>query len=469
MKIHFVGIGGIGMSALAQLHAMAGDEVSGSDRLLDKGYSNLPMWDKLSALNIQLYGQNAAGIHKGLDCVVLSSAIETDNPDLSKAKEYGLKIIHRSELLASHVNKYKTVAVSGTSGKSTVTAMIYEILQFAGKSPSLITGGPVLSLVEKGFVGNVAKGSSDILVIEADESDGSFVNYHPRAAILLNITKDHKEMDVLYGYFDKFRKNCANFIINADEKNLARYAEGAHSFGLEKGDIRAVNIRLDGFSGRFSIAGTEFKIPLPDLYNVQNATAAGAVCKSLDVDLETCARALAGFKGVARRFNSVGSYKGIEVIDDFAHNPAKISAALSAAHLRGKRVLAVYQPHGYAPVKLLKNELVEAFEKSLSADDIIWFPEIYYVGGTVERDISSAYLAGELVKRGRDARFIACREEIIADLAAAAQPGDVVMVMGARDPTITAYAKLVLNVLEKGRDGYSCSKCLLNTKAILTA
>lgn len=452
------------MSALAQLHAMGGDTVSGSDRLLDKGFTALPMWEKLTALGVKLCGQTGEGITKGLDYLVLSSAIEKDNPDLIRARELGVKVVHRSELLASHVNRYRTIAVSGTSGKSSVTAMIYEILKFAGKSPSVITGGAILSLTEQGYVGNVAKGESDLLVIEADESDGSFVNYHPYAAVLLNITKDHKEMDVLYGYFDKFRANCKNFVINADEKNLARY-KGVKSFGINGGDTRAVNIHLDGFKSTFSVGTVNFEIHHPGKYNVQNAAAAIAVCTELGVDLETCARALARFKGVARRFNSVGTSNGVEVIDDFAHNPAKIEAALSAAHLRGKRVLLVYQPHGYAPVKLLRDELIETFERSLTADDIVWFPEIYYIGGTVEKDISSAFLASELCRRGRDARFIACREEIISDLAKAARPGDVAVVMGARDPTLTFYAKQVLGVLQNGRKGYQCRECLLNPNA----
>lgn len=449
------------MSALAQLHAMGGDTVSGSDRLLDKGFTALPMWNKLTALGIKLCGQTGEGITKDLDYLVLSSAIEKDNPDIIRAKELGIKVVHRSELLASHVNRYRTIAVSGTSGKSSVTAMIYEILKFAGKSPSVITGGAILSLAEQGYVGNVAKGESDLLVIEADESDGSFVNYHPYAAVLLNITKDHKEMDVLYGYFDKFRANCKNFIINADEKNLTRYKD-VKSFGINGGDTRAVNLHLDGFKSTFSVGAVNFEIHHPGKYNVQNAAAAIAVCTELGVDLETCARALARFKGVARRFNSVGTSNGVEVIDDFAHNPAKIEAALSAAHLRGKRVLLIYQPHGYAPVKLLRDELIEMFERSLTADDIVWFPEIYYIGGTVEKDISSAFLASELSRRGRDARFIACREEIISDLAKAARPGDVAVVMGARDPTLTFYAKQVLGVLQNGRKGYQCRECLLN-------
>ena len=446
-KLHFVGIGGNGMSALAQIHAMSGDTVTGSDRLLDKGYASLPLWEKLKALGIGLFAQDGNAITKDLDAVIFSSAIEDDNPDSIKTKELGLKTIHRSELLSEHVSSFKTVAVSGTSGKSTVTAMIYEILQRSGCSPSVITGAPIISLQDSGLLGNVSRGKSDILVIEADESDGSLVNYRPDIGLMLNLTKDHKELDILYAYFRKFKANCARFLVNADEKNLSEFAKGSMTFGLEKGDTRAENVRLEPFRCLFTVKGVEFTVPEPGLYNVQNSIAAIAAAVNLGVSLEDCAKSLAKFKGVARRFNSIGTYNGIEVIDDFAHNPAKISAAMSAAHLRGKRVLAFYQPHGYAPVKLLKNELIEAFAASLNAEDIIWFPEIYYIGGTVSKDVSSKDIVGPLRAKGKNANFTASREEIISEIAKSAKPGDVVIVMGARDPTLTDYARLLFNAI----------------------
>ena len=194
MKIHFVGIGGVGMSALAQLHAMSGDTVTGSDRLISKGYTDLALWTYLKNLGISLFAQDGSGIDEKTELVVLSSAIEDDNPEIKKAKQLGIQIMHRSELLAKHVATHKTVAVSGTSGKSTTTAMVYDILAFAGLSPSVITGAAILSLQkEQGVFGNVYKGESDILVIEADESDGSIVKYHPYLGLCLNLRKDHKE------------------------------------------------------------------------------------------------------------------------------------------------------------------------------------------------------------------------------------------------------------------------------------
>ena len=209
MKIHFIGIGGVGMSALAQLHAMSQDEVTGSDRLISKGYTDMALWTYLKKLNIKLFPQDGSGIDEKTELVILSSAIEEDNPELQKAKQLGIPTMHRSELLAKHVASHRTIAVSGTSGKSTTTAMVYDILAFAGLSPSVITGASLLSLQkEQGVFGNVYKGNSDILVIEADESDGSIVKYQPYLGLCLNLQKDHKEIAVLQGYFKEFISHC---------------------------------------------------------------------------------------------------------------------------------------------------------------------------------------------------------------------------------------------------------------------
>ncbi|MDD2772552.1 MAG: Mur ligase domain-containing protein [Elusimicrobiales bacterium] len=449
MKLHFSGIGGNGMSALAQIHAMSGDEVTGSDRLLDKGCDSLPIWDDLRKLGIKFTPQDGSGVKPGLDALILSTAIEDDSPELARAKELGVKALHRAELLASHVERFKTIAVSGTSGKSTTTAMIFEILDYAGFSPSVITGANILSLRKKGYAGNVFRGKSDLLVIEADESDGSLVNYHPRSAALLNLTKDHKDLDTLFGYFRAFRKNCGKFLVSADEDNLAEFVPGAAAtFGVTRGTVLAEDIELDGFSGRFSIRGVKFRLNHPGLYNVQNAVAAAAACLQEGVTLEQCSAALESFGGVARRFASVGSARGVEVIDDFAHNPAKITAALSAARLRGKRVLLVYQPHGFAPVRLLKNELLDAFAAGIRKGDILWLPEIYYAGGTADKSVSSKDLAYALAARGVDARFAADRALLPAEIVAAARPGDVAVVMGARDPTLSDYARSVLDAIK---------------------
>jgi len=440
------------MSALAQIHAMSGDIVSGSDRLMDKGFTNLPLWSVFKKLNIKLHRQDGSGVTPDLNLVVLSSAIEAENRDWDKAKDLKLPIAHRSELLARHISQFNTVAVSGTSGKSTTAAMIFEMMEKAGKQPSIINGAALLSLQERGYAGNIYRGTSNQLVIEADESDGSLTNYHPAIGVFLNLTKDHKELPVLAGYFRHFRGNCKKFLVNADEDNLAEFRDkGEITFGLKNGAYRAEDIELGASSSSFTVRKTKFTLPHCGIHNVQNAIAAIAACCELGIPIKDCAEGLAGFSGVARRFASMGRVDDIEVVDDFAHNPAKISAALAAAHLRGKRVLAFYQPHGYAPVKLLMNELIDAFSSSLKDGDMLWMPDIYYIGGTADKTVSSKQLIDGITANGRQAFHLPSREDILPRIVDAARPGDVIMVMGARDPSIADYARAVVSGLKKSR------------------
>ena len=462
MKIHFVGIGGVGMSALAQLHAMGGDRVTGSDRLISKGYTDMALWDCLKKLGVELFPQDGSGLTKDTDLVVLSSAIEDDNPELVKAKALGIPTMHRSELLAKHVAAHRTIAVSGTSGKSTTTAMMYDILAFAGMSPSVITGAAILSLQkEQGVFGNVYKGQSDILVIEADESDGSIVQYHPYLGLCLNLQKDHKEINILQGYFKEFISHCKTAIINAEEENLRQIAPQAKTFGLSLGDVHPTEIKVDGFGSDFIIQDQPFRLHVPGLHNVANAVAAVAAALQMGVDLETCAKALNKFQGIARRFASVGSYDKIEVIDDFAHNPHKLGATIAAAHLRGKRVLAFYQPHAFTSIKLLAPEFVDSFAKHIGPQDHLWLTEVYYPGGTIPQGVSCRTVYEGLKARGVNVSYDDCRERILAEIAGAAQPGDILLVLGARDPTLTDFARKLLAALKERQPVSGCKNCML--------
>lgn len=462
MKIHFVGIGGVGMSALAQLHAMGADRVTGSDRLISKGYTDMALWEYLKKLGIKLFPQDGSGLDEQTDLVILSSAIEEDNPELLKAKALGLPIMHRSELLAQQVAKHRTIAVSGTSGKSTTTAMIYDILAFAGMSPSVITGAAILSLQrEQGVFGNVYKGDSDILVIEADESDGSIVKYHPYIGVCLNLQKDHKEVNILQGYFKEFISHCKTAIINAEEENLRSLSPQAKSFGLSLGEVHPTEIKVDGFGSDFTIQGQPFRLHVPGLHNVCNAVAAVAAALQMGIDLETCAKALNKFQGIARRFASIGSYDKIEVIDDFAHNPHKLGATISAAHLRGKRVLAFYQPHAFTSIKLLAPEFVESFAKHIGPEDHLWLTEVYYPGGTIPPGVSCQTIYEGLKARGINVSYDDCRERILAEMAGAAQPGDILLVLGARDPTLTDFARKLLTALKERQPLSECKNCML--------
>jgi len=434
------------MSALAQIHAMDGSPATGSDRLFDHG-GNQALKARLEALGIRLFPQDGSAVTRETELAVLSTAIEDDNPEVTAAKRLGVPIMHRSELLARHVAQMRAIAVTGTSGKSTVAAMIFEILEAAGRSPSVITGGNLIALQKRGLHGNAWRGKSDLLVVEADESDGSLLNYRPAVGVFLNLTKDHKEVPVMKEFLRKFRGNVRTALVNADDPNLSGFG-GDSTFGLEKGQVRAELVGLSAGESRFRIAGEEFVLPWPGRYNVANAVAAVAAAVNEGVSLADCRRALGSYQGVARRFQSLGRARGVEVVDDFAHNPAKVAAALTAAHLRAERVLAVYQPHGFAPTRLLKGELIEAFAAALRTEDRLWLPDIYYVGGTTSKDISSKDVVEPLQGRGKKAFHVPRRADIVEQVAAQARAGDLVLVMGARDPSLTDFAHDILRALD---------------------
>ncbi len=445
-NIHFTGIGGSGMSALAQVHVMSGGAATGSDRTFDNN-GNQALRKKLEVLGVKIFRQDGSAVTKATDLMVLSTAIESSNPEIEAAKTHNIPVIHRSEFLAGYVSLFKTIAVTGTSGKSTVAAMIFEILEYARLYPSIITGGSLIVLQERGLWGNAYKGKGRLLVIEADESDGSLLNYNPQTCVFLNITKDHKDVAALREMLGKFSSNAKNVFANADDLNLADIAKHAHTFGLISGHTRPERIDLGPFSSNFTIEGVKFHIPLVGRHNVENAAAAAAVCSHEGVDLKVCSEALSLYKGVARRFQTIGRSGGIEVIDDFAHNPAKISAILAAAHLRAKRVLAVYQPHGFYPTKFLKNEIIESFVKGLSGEDMLWMPEIYYAGGTADKSISAGDIALPIAEKGKKAYFFLNREEIIKEVAGHAVSGDLVLIMGARDPSLPDFARSILKAI----------------------
>jgi UDP-N-acetylmuramate--alanine ligase len=208
-------------------------------------------------------------------------------------------------------------------------------------------------------------------------------------------------------------------------------------------------VRLERDGSRFRVGGVEFVLPVPGRHNVENALAAIAACGTVAVPVEAMARPLATFQGVGRRFQSLGIAKGIEVVDDFAHNPAKVEAAMATAHGRAKRVLAIYQPHGYGPTRFLRHDLVESFARALRPEDRLWMLEVFYAGGTAKRDFSAADIVAEIAERGAQAAFAASRPKLVEAVAAEARPGDLVLVMGARDPSLTDLARELLAAVGK--------------------
>jgi UDP-N-acetylmuramate--alanine ligase len=444
--IHFSGVGGVGMSALAQVAAMEGRSVSGSDRDFDRG-RNLGVKAALRKLGIKIFPQDGSGVNDATAELALSTAIEDSNPEVLRAKELGLRISHRSELLSSEVNRNDTIAVAGTSGKSTVAAMLFCALEAGGLEPSVITGGALVALQERGLIGNAYRGKGKVLVVEADESDGTIVRYAPRTGLLLNISKDHKDLPELNRIFAEFAGHCGRVLVNADDPAASSLLPRAEAFGFSAGGWRVTDIKEGPFSSSFAVNDVPFELPAPGRYNIENALAACAAAAAYGVSLAACAAGLKGFRGVERRFVLVGKKNGVTVIDDYAHNPAKISAVLAALHRAGGRVLAVYQPHGFTPTRHLKAELIESFASGLAQGDMLLMPEIYYAGGTVTKNISSRDIADAVAARGHRTAFFEERAGIPAAVAGLARPGDVVAVLGARDATLAGFARQILEAL----------------------
>ncbi|MGE3528959.1 MAG: L,D-transpeptidase family protein [Methyloceanibacter sp.] len=443
-RFHYAGLAGAGMSALAQFQVMTGGVASGSDRAFDRG-ERTALRAQLEGLGIAVMPQDGSGLGPDCAALVVSTAVEETVPDFAAAKANGIPIVHRSELLAHFVAGQRSIAVTGTSGKSTVTAMIFAILKGAGRDPSVITGGDLPALQAQGLPGNAFAGKSDLLVVEADESDGTLVHYSPAIGVILNLQRDHKEIEDVAAMFATLRAKAREGLIVGDAENLDRFAGGALRFGLsERADVRGEDVALGPDRSRFRVGEVTFALPVPGAHNVVNALAAIATAKVLGVRLAEMVAPLSDFTGIGRRFQTVGKAHGIEVIDDFAHNAEKIAAAIATAKLRSARVLAIYQPHGYGPTRFLRRDFVTTFSRELGPQDRMWMLEVFYAGGTATRDFSAADIVAEIGARGIAAEFAPSREWLAERIAKEAREGDLVLVMGARDPSLTALARAIL-------------------------
>lgn len=452
LSYHFTGIGGIGMSAIAQVLKEQGHRVSGSDRNFDKRITT-GIFSKLIAQGISLHLQNGSGVDENTDSVIVSTAIEEDNPDIKKARVLNKTILKRATLLSGIFNPMHGIAIGGTNGKTTVSCMVGYILDYAGLSPTIIVGGCIKNYVHDSSLGNAKAGTSNIIAIEADESDGSIISYTPRVSVITNVSKDHKTIEEISGMFLVLSQNTRDtLIVNADcpclkkidfnHKNIITYGL------LNPASIQAKNIVSLPFQSTFTVNDHSFQINLPGTYNVSNALAAIAVARSLHIADDTTSAALRQFKGVQRRMDLIGEADGIKVIDDYAHNPEKIVAAISAVRLGCNRVIAVFQPHGYGPTNFMKEELINAFLSVLSPEDILFLPEIFYAGGTTRRNISSADIITRIRSGGKNAFFIENRDDIIPAIKNTAMAGDCILVMGARDNTLTDFSKNILHALQ---------------------
>lgn len=440
----FIGIAGTGMSALAQYLKGVGKEVSGSDRFFAAGAAN-DTKDKLEAEGISCFVQDGSGITKETDLVIVSTAIEDTVPEVIKAKELGIPILKRSELLALIASGKRTIAVSGTSGKSTTTAMLFDILSSAGLDPSIISGAGLVSIMLEGKIGNAKVGKGEWLVIEADESDGSIIQYKPEIGLLLNIDKDHKDIETLLDLFAKFRDNSKRFSVNRSHplaKDFSTEKENDFSadLAIPAGYI-ADNFNQEGLSIRFTINNTPFHINILGRHNMENALAASAVADMIGVDLQTSAYALESYKGIYRRHQVFGKKNGAWLIDDYAHNPVKCAAAIRACQPVAKKVIAWFQPHGYGPTRFLRDDFVHEIAEALRPQDEIWMSEIFYAGGTATKNISAGDLINDIKARGKKAYFVEDRKDLLESVRAHLTDDCVLLLMGARDPSLEGFAK----------------------------
>ncbi|HEY3277951.1 MAG TPA: L,D-transpeptidase family protein [Syntrophorhabdaceae bacterium] len=444
-SIHFTGIFGTGMSALAQYLRFQGIGVSGSDRL--RGSTDtVSLRSALEGLGCAIAPQDGSGVTPDTDAVCVSTAIEESNPDIAAARASGIPIFHRSDLLAALIASSRTIAVAGTSGKSTVTAIIFESLLACGKSPSLISGAPLIRLEREGLVGNAYAGGSDLLVVEADESDGTLTKYIPEASVILNVSKDHKSIEEITGLFETLIRKSRWTASNGDDPILASLPATVR-FGRQSNSIwRPDREELHDRSVSLFRNGLEYCLPLPGDHNLENLRAALCVAERFDCAEPPLAEGIKNFQGVARRFTIFETKKGIHVIDDFAHNPAKIAAAVTAARGLAGRIIAVYQPHGFGPTRFLKDEYVKTFRAIFGTGDVLFLLPIYYAGGTAEKNIASEDIIQALGPIAFTAEAVSDRETLLYALDAHARPGDAILLMGARDPSLSTLTKTMVKL-----------------------
>lgn len=438
------------MSAIAQYLKGIGKNVSGSDR-----YFHAEEYNKTKELlekeGIECFLQDGSGITENTDLVVVSTAIEDTVYEVQKAKELNIPIIKRSELLAIISDSKKTIAIAGTSGKSTTTAMLYQIMVDAGLEPSIISGAGLTRIIREGKIGNAAVGKGDWLLIEADESDGSVVQYRPEIGLLLNIDKDHQEIEELIDLFSTFKMNTKGLFVvnqlNTLAKNLSENSQYDFGFENDNAKFNITDFQQNGFELSFEILGQKFQMNSIGIHSAENAAAAIAVANLVGVDLETCANSLKNYEGIYRRHQILGEKNGIWVIDDYAHNPAKCAASIKACQPLAEKVIAWFQPHGYGPTRFLRNDFVEEISAALRPQDEIWMSEIFYAGGTAVKDISANDLIEDIKDNGKNAFFVEHRDEFLDKVRPHLGENSVLLLMGARDPSLEEFCKNVFENL----------------------
>jgi len=435
----------------------SGARVSGSDRSLDAGRT-AAKFEYLRSLGIKLAPQDGSGLKEGMT-LVTSAAVEPSVPDVVRAQELGLTHLTRPQFLAILLNAaQRSVAVGGTSGKSTVTGMIGWILHACHRQPTVMNGAVMKNFVTPSTpFASALVGDPELFVSEVDESDGSIALYRPEIAVLTNISLDHKEMDELRGLFAGFLAAARKAVVNLDDPDTRALADAlpddkriGYGFDSPGAEVMGKDLQLSADKVTFAVeAGGvryEASLTLPGRHNASNALAAIAAARAIGVRVEDAVKALTRFEGLKRRLETVGTAGGVTVIDDFAHNPDKIDATLAALGARPGRLLIMFQPHGFGPLAKMGEQLAQSFARGLRADDRLYLPDPVYQGGTTDRSRGSDWLAEEI---GPRAHHIPDRAEIGEALLAEAKDGDRILIMGARDDTLSEFAAELLEALAR--------------------
>ena len=453
----FCGIGGSGMLPLALIVQSRGGRIEGSDRALDQGRTPAK-FDWLRAHGVTLHPQDGSGVTRPDQIVVATGAVEDTVPDIGAARRVGAAIKTRPDLLSELFNAADvSVGVAGTSGKSTITGMIAWMLHQAGRAPTVMNGAVMKNFADADHpFASALVGDPALFVAEVDESDGSIARYDPTVAVVSNISLDHKSMEELRDLFGGFVGRARTAVLNLDNPETAALAQQlapgkAITFGLgeEAADLSAHDLEPlpAGMKFRLIAGWTEFDVVLnvPGAHNVANALAAIGAVQALGVPVSEAVRALETFSGIRRRMEVVGTAGDVTVIDDFAHNPDKIAATLKTLHAFDGRLLILFQPHGFGPLKLMKDEFIQGFAGLLRSDDVLLMPEPVYYGGTTDRSVGSEDIASGVRAAGRNAEALADRAACGERILGLVRPGDRIVVMGARDDTLSDFARDLLN------------------------
>ncbi|HEV8616718.1 MAG TPA: Mur ligase domain-containing protein [Methylomirabilota bacterium] len=451
MRYHFSGIAGAGMNPLARLLAARGHAVQGSDRSFDGG-KNAELAARLRGLGITLLSHDGSGVAASVERFVYSTAVESDAPEMRRARDLGVEMVPRPALLAEIVNAgVPGVAIAGTSGKSTITGMAAWLLRESGVTATVIGGA---ALVGEGTTGGFVPGpAGGPVVAEACESDGTLVGYRPSIGLVHNISRDHGELDWLRPQFTTFAAQCGRLFVNVacpEARALGR-AAGATTYGVAHdaaAPLEIIAVGPDRARGRLRARGRDvaLEVPQPGRHNLENGAAAALIALELGCSAAAVEALLPLFPGVSRRFEVIGvTATGIRVVDDFAHNGEKIRAALTTAQAGAERVVAVFQPHGFGPARFLRSELKALLPRLLRARDRFCYAEVFYAGGTVARDVTSAMLAADL---GPECGYAADHEAVRRWVVSETRPGDTVLLMGARDPDLPRLARAVFQTLQ---------------------